>query len=101
MEFLCDKFVNMALLYFYRKGTLEIKHFCKGKMVERLGVEREGVLLSTGRLLDEMNFQETAEIDNLELGNLGVRVNLPLIERFSPLAYSIAEYIHWEVAKHR
>jgi hypothetical protein len=32
---------------------------------------------------------------------LGVRVNLPLLERHSPLAYSVAEHIHWDLAKHK
>ena len=48
-----------------------------------------------------MNFRETAELPNLDLGSLGVRVNLPLLERHSPLAYSVAEHIHWDLAKHR
>ena len=54
-----------------------------------------------GRILEEMNFQETSELTSLNLGSLGVKVNLPLIERHSPLAYSIAEHIHWDLARHR
>ena len=96
-----DKYLNMALKYLYRKATHEIKEFHSGEKIEKIAVEREGVLLSSGRLLDEMNFQETADLPNLNLGSLGVKVNLPLIDRYSPLAYSVSQHIHWEVAKHR
>ena len=48
-----------------------------------------------------MNFVETAEVPNLNIGSLGVRVNLPVLERYSPLAYSVAEHIHWDLAVHR
>ena len=101
MEVVCDKYSNMALSYLYRKGSLEVKQFCKEKQIEKIAVEKEGVLLSKGRLLDEMNFIETGEIPNLDLGSLGVRVNLPLLERYSPLSYSVAEHIHWDLAKHK
>ena len=96
-----DRFVNLALLYLYRKASEEVKHFCKKEKLVKVSVEQEGVLLSKGRLLDQMNFQETGELKKLNLGALGVKTRLPLIERFSPLAYSIAEHIHYSVAKHR
>ena len=101
VELASNKYVNMALLYMYRKGTQEIKHFCKDKKIDKIAVEKEGVLLSSGRLLDKMNFLETAELSSLDLGSLGVKVNLPMIERYSPLAYSLVEHIHWDIARHR
>jgi hypothetical protein len=59
------------------------------------------VLLSTGRLLDDMNFKETGEVPFLDLGSMGVRVNLPLLERYSPLSYSVVDHVHLDLAKHR
>ena len=61
----------------------------------------DGILLSKGRLIDGMNFVETGELGNFNLGSLGVKVNIPVLDRFSPLSYSIAQYIHWTVGKHR
>ena len=81
IEMNTDQYVNLALLYLYRKGSEEVKHFCKKEKLLRISVEQEGVLLSKGRLLDQMNFQETGELKNLNLGSLGVRTRLPLIER--------------------
>ena len=96
-----DKYINMALLYLYRKAALEAKEFVKRNKLDRIAVEKEGILLSVGRILDDMNFQETAELPGIDLGRLGVKVNLPVIERHSPLAYCVAEHIHWDLAKHR
>ena len=69
--------------------------------VEKYTVMKDGVLLSKGRLIDGMNFMETADLDTLNLGSFGVKTMIPVIDRFSPLAYSIAQHIHWTVAKHR
>ena len=69
--------------------------------VEKQAVMKDGVLLSKGRLIDGMNFQETADLDTLSLGSIGVKTLTPVIDRFSPLAYSIALHIHWTVAKHK
>ena len=56
-----------------------------------MAVEVKGILLS--RLLNGMNYQETGEF----VKDLVVRKQFPLIERFSPLAYSIANnIIHME-----
>ena len=96
-----DRYINLALLYLYRKGSEEVKYFCKKEKLAKISVEQDGVLLSKGRLLDEMNFKETGELKNLTLGALWVKTRLPILERFSPLAYSIAEHIHWGVAQHR
>ena len=48
-----------------------------------------------------MNFTETGEFGDFNLGALGVKVNIPILERFSPLSYSIAQHVHWNVGRHR
>ena len=47
-----------------------------------------------------MEFLETAELD-LNLGAMGLRTHLPVLDRYSPLSYSVAQYVHWELAPHR
>ena len=69
-------------------------------MVEKIGIEVEGVLLSTGKIIGETEFIQAAEID-VDLGALGIRTRLPILDRYSPLAYSIAQYVHWDLAVHR
>ena len=65
----------------------------------KISVDIEGVLFTRGRLIDSMNFKNTGELVGLQFGDLGVQTHLPLIERYSPLACSIADHIHWEGAK--
>ena len=96
-----DKFINMALLYLYRKATEEVKSFCSMTKINKIAVEVEGVLLSKGRILDSMNYKETGELVGLDLGDLGLKTRLPVLERHSPLSYSVADHIHWDLAKHR
>ena len=98
---LTDKSLHQALLYIFRKGTLEVKQFVSKKVIKRIACEADGILLSRGRLLDGMNFVETGELGDFNLGSLGVKVNTPVLERFSPISYSIAQHIHWTVGKHR
>ena len=80
--------------------TKEVKAFNKPKEIKRLGFEVEGVLLSRDRLVQGMDFMETAELD-LNLGAMGIRTSLPLLDRYSPLSYSIAQHVHWDLGKHR
>ena len=96
-----DRFINMALLYLYRKAAVEVKHFCSKERVEKVSVEVEGVLLSKGRLWDGLNYTQTGELTGINLGDLGVKTHLPMMERYSPLAYSVADHVHWDLAKHK
>ena len=57
-----------------------------------MGYEVEGVTLSRDRLIHGMEFQETAELE-LDLGAMGIRTFLPVLDRYSPLSYSIAQHI--------
>ena len=34
------------------------------------------------------------------MADQGIIIHTPLVERFSPLAYSIAEYVHDKLARH-
>jgi hypothetical protein len=95
-----DKYINMALLYLYRKATVELKAFHSAEALAKIGVEIDGVILSKGRIMQGMEFLETAELD-LDLGSLGLRNSLPVLDRYSPLSYSIAQHVHWRLAPHR
>ena len=96
-----DKYLNAALLYFFRQASSEVLEFNSSQVVNRKSIMKDGVLLSRGRILDGMNFIETADLDTLHLGSLGIKTMIPVIDRFSPLAYSLGQHFHWTVAKHR
>ena len=98
---LTDSCLHQVLLYLFRKGTKEVKKFVSNKVIDKLAKEVDGILLSKGRLVDGMNFVETGELGNFNIGSLGVKINLPVLDRFSPLSYSIVQHIHWRVGRHR
>ena len=80
---------------------MEVIKFNSKQVVDRRTEMKDGVLLSRGRIIDGMNFIETADLDTLNLDNLNIKTRIPVIDRFSPLAYSLAQHFHWTIAKHR
>ena len=98
---LTDADINQALNYWYKKGTQECKQFNKSEMLSKISVEKDEILFSRSRILDGQRFVMTGGFDKDSLG-LEVDLNLstPLLDRYSPIAYSIAWFIHNQVAKH-
>ena len=95
-----DKYVNMALLYLFRKASLEVRKFNSDSVIKKHMIEKDDILLSKSRMVAGLDYVHTGEL-NLNLGSLGLKVNSPVVDRFSPLAYSIAQHVHWELAPHR
>ena len=98
---LSDEHLSMALTYLYQKASKEVKHFNNSSILKKYTIEKNNVLLSKGRLIDGMNFIETGGLDFGDLGELGINVQVPVLDRHSPLAYSIADHVHWNMAKHK
>ena len=63
-------------------------------------IEQEDILLSRNRMTTGLDYVHTGEL-NINLGSLGIKVQAPVIDRFSPLAYSIGQHVHWKLAPHR
>ena len=95
-----DVFTHLALDYLFRKASAEVKKFSSKTFVERHTIEREGILLSRSRMVDGLNFMNVGEL-NVDLGSLGLKINLPVIDRYSPVALSIALHVHWKLASHK
>ena len=90
----CDANVSLALQYYFRLATLEVKQFNSKSMLDRIAVEQDGILLSRTRINDVLNFVETGDLEISDLGSLNIRSKVPIIDRYSPLSYSIARHIH-------
>lgn len=93
--------LHQALLYLFRKGALEVKKFVSKKVVSKIAQEVDGILISKGRMLDGMNFVNTGELGEFNIETLGVKIKIPVLERFSPLSYAIAQHVHWKIGRHR
>ena len=98
---LSDEQVSLALTYLYQKGSLEVKKFNSQSVIKKYTVEKNFILFSKGRLIDGMNFVEAGGMDFPDLGELGINIQVPVLDRYSPLSYSIANHIHWRLAKHK
>ena len=60
-----DKYLNAALLYYFRQASKEVVKFNSKQLVDKQAVMKDGVLLSKGRIIDGMNFLEIADLDTL------------------------------------
>jgi len=91
-------YITRAENYFFKKGTKEVKHFAKLKDYKDCTKEKDGVLYFTGRILDG---QEVTSVEN-NISDLGPLTFVkPILDRYSPLSYSIMVYSHQSLALHR
>ena len=81
-----DFYLNAALLLYFRIGSREVEKFNSKQLVEKKTILKDGIRLSTGRIIDGMNFIETADLDTLNLGDLGVKTMIPVLDRYSTLS---------------
>ena len=71
-------YINMTLLYLFRKRLLK-------------NSRASTVLRSLERL-----------VSRLDLGAMGIRTSLLVLDRHSPLSCAIAKHVHWDLAlQHR
>ena len=94
----------MRKFYLFRKTTNEVKKFVPAKDYENLSVEQNGILYYVGRV-----FTYDIEIDGCgyDLSNKMLDLTkhsfvVSIVERYSPVAFSIVNDIHWNhnTAKH-
>ena len=95
-----DFYIRLAATYLFRTATMEVKHFNKKEYFEKIGFEHNGILYGKNRILEGMDFQNVSGMDMVNLNPLGVNSICPIVDRYSPLAYSLFQYIHYDLSKH-
>ena len=94
--------VGRALKYLFSKASEEVKHFQKPEFVKKIAVDLNGILFSKTRLLDSHRFQMAGGMEEHEnLFQFGLKSKTPVLDRYSPLSYSIGDYIHRVRASHK
>ena len=100
---LSDSDLSLGLEYIYRKASTELMHFNDSKLVEKIGVLSDGIVYCKSRIEEGQNLRVVGGLE--EFINLqsftGIDFNVPVIDRYSPIAISLAYYIHYSVVKHR
>ena len=95
-----ERCFKLVATYLFRTTSAEVKEFTKKSILDKQGVEIGGIIFSKNRLLETVEFQQVSGMEMVNLDPLGVNVKAPILDRYSPVAYSIAQYIHWKVSKH-
>ena len=100
--FLTEEEVAEGERYYYRKATEEVKKFTKEEKIKDISIEKEDILYFTGRLMNRSNTSPVVPLSDVMLDLKDSTFVVPIVDKHSPLAYSIINEVHWEdpVAKH-
>ena len=89
----------LVAAYISRKVSAECLYFLTKPQIKRYGVMKNGILMARHRLFDvERITANQTEESAFQIDSLGVNKNPFLIETFSPIAWSIALYVHYRVS---
>ena len=101
---LSDSILSLSLEYIYAKAGAEVCHFNDKKTVQRIGVVSDhSIVYCKSRIEEGQVLRAVGGLEDfIDLKSFtGVGFNVPVVDRFSPIAVSLAYYIHYDVIKHR
>ncbi|XP_066910448.1 uncharacterized protein [Clytia hemisphaerica] len=81
--------------YFFRKGTIEVKHFLKPQQYQKIPREKDGILVYTGRILPEQEVSIVGQFTTVMKDLTRSSFCVPILEKNSPVAFSIVMDVHW------
>jgi len=93
--FLNDDEINNGKQYFFKQATIEVKQFNKKSNYEKFSNERNGILMYTGRILPSNNITVVGKMTEIMKDLSSTSFCVPIIDKHSPLAYSIINDVHW------
>ena len=92
---LSDKELSESEDYFFRKATQEILHFIEPKRYEKFTRMSKGLLIYTGRILPTDQITIVGRFTEAMKDLSQSTFNVPVMDKDSPVAYSIALDTHW------
>ena len=97
-----DVEIKMAENYFFQKSTQEVKQFNKPQVYQNISKEVDGILRFSGRILQGDHVKNVTNLTAVMKDLVDTTFCVPVIDRFSPIAYSIVSDYHWnnECIKH-
>ena len=100
---LSDEMLSLSLQYLYRKATAEVIEFNDKKYVSKIGELYDGILYYKSCIEEGQELRIVGGLEDImDLQSFtGVNFNVPVIDRYSPLAVSLASHLHYKVIKHR
>ena len=91
---------SRALEHLFKKATAEVKAFHKPEFLKKIAVEKDGILYSKSRILDGQRIKVAPGFEDLDFlksfkpFQSGFNLVCPVLDRFSPVSFAIAFYIH-------
>lgn len=101
-----DDDISKSLEYLFRCASKEVLEFNKAEFLKKIAVQKDGIFISKSRILDGQRLQVAAGFEDMEFLHSfkpfqsGFNLVCPVIDRFSPLSYCVADYIHRKKAPH-
>ena len=92
---LSEQNLKSALNYFYVRASLEVKRFQNKNSYEKISKEQNGILLYTGRILPSQRINDKLELSDVCIDLSMSSFCVPIIDKFSPLAFAIVNEVHW------
>ena len=89
--------IRVAENYFFKKATQEVYRFSKPSDYKQCSVEKDGILYFSGRLLSTEGVRAMEEV-MFDLSPTSFC--RPIVDRHSPVAYSIMLETHWRTVHH-
>ena len=89
------EFLIRSLGYFYLKASNEVKKYCNKKQYAKISEEKLGILYYSGRILPSQQFTNKLDLSDVCIDLSTSTFCVPLVDKYSPLAYAIINEIHW------
>ena len=82
---LTENLLKLALTYYFRKATLEIKHFLNKTVYKNISRETDGILYFTGRILPTQSIDNDLKLADVCTDLTAATFCVPLLDKHSPL----------------
>lgn len=92
---LSEYYLKCALNYFFVKASLEVKAFMNKSSYVNISKEQNSILYYTGRILPSQKVDNKTSLGDVSLDLSMTTFCVPLIDKYSPLAYAIINEVHW------
>ena len=87
-----DRDIQQALHYLYKTATAEVREFVKPEKINKNMFEKGGILFHRSRIIDGHRYTQAAGMGQTgDLSAQGINCYAPVIDRYSPLAYALAD----------
>ena len=90
-----DAELKAAENYFFKKATLEVKQFYRPGYYQKFAKEVDGILRYSGRILPGSQVEVAGGFTDVMKDLSKTMFCVPVIDKHSPIAYSIAMNYHW------